>query len=97
MSGLLVAADADWAVALRNGELLHELGAPPELGWLVAFLDGSEHLDPACPTVSAPADVMWARLPTSGITIAAGRAQRAVHERERGRLALLARIADALL
>jgi hypothetical protein len=97
LSGLLVAADADWAVALRDGELLHDLGAPPELGWLVAFLDGSEHLDPTCPNGSAPADVMWAHLPTTRITVAAGRSDRAVHERERVRITLLARIVDALL
>lgn len=97
VGGLLVATDADWAVALRGGELVHRLGEPPELGWLVAFLDGSEHLDQAGTAGSAPADVMWARLPSSGVTVAAGRAERAVHERERARIALLARIVDALL
>jgi hypothetical protein len=40
---------------------------------------------------------MWARLPRAGIAIAVGRAQRPVHERERGRIELLARITDALL
>jgi hypothetical protein len=97
VSGLLVAIDADWAVAVRDGALVHQLGAPPELGWLLAFFEGSGHLDPACPAGRAPTDVMWARFPASGVAVAAGRAERAVHEKERLRLALLARIVDALL
>jgi hypothetical protein len=96
VDGLLVAADADWAVAVRHGEILHRRGDPPDVGWLVAFLDGCEHLDAAYST-AAPGDVMWARMPRSGIVIAAGRAQRPVHERERSRLGLLANVVDALL
>ncbi|MET0143497.1 MAG: hypothetical protein ABW328_01735 [Ilumatobacteraceae bacterium] len=97
VAGLLVAADADWAVAVRDGLLVQQLGHPPELGWLLAFFEGSEHLDPSCASAGAPNDVMWARLPASAIVIAAGRARRAVHERERTRIALLARVVDRLL
>ncbi len=97
VSGLLRAADAEWVVAMDDDTLLHQLGEPPDLGWLVAFVAGSGHLDPAGPAASAPADVLWARLPSSGVTVAAGRGERAVHEQERARLALLARIVDALL
>ncbi|MET0459641.1 MAG: hypothetical protein ABW195_10350 [Ilumatobacteraceae bacterium] len=97
VSGLLHAADADWAVAVRGHDLVHRLGEPPELAWLIAFIEGSGHLDPACPSSSAPTDVMWARLPSAGLVVAAGRAQRAVHERERARIAVLARIVDQML
>ena len=97
VAGLLVAADADWAVAVRDGELVHRHGDPPETGWLLAFLAGSGHLDPARPSANEPGDVMWARLPSADATIAAGRATRAVHERERSRLALLARVVDHVL
>ena len=97
VAGMLEAVDADWAVAVRGGELLHQVGDPPELGWLLAFLDGSEHLDPACPSADAPGDVMWASLPSAGVAVAAGRSQRTVHERERTRIALLARVIDRLL
>ena len=97
VDGLLAAVDADWAVAVRGEELVEQRGNPPELGWLLAFLDGSEHLDPACPTAHAPADVMWARLPVARIAVATGRADRAVHERERQRIITLARIVDHLL
>ena len=97
VSGLVRAADAEWAIALGEGTLLHQVGQPPDLGWLVAFVAGSGHLDPAGSAGSAPADVLWARLPSSGVTVAAGRAERAVHEQERTRLILLARIVDALI
>jgi hypothetical protein len=96
VDGLRAAVDADWAVAVHDGELVHRRGDPPEPGWLVAFLDGCEHLD-ASQLAAAPGDVVWARLARTGISIAAGRAQRPVHERERARVALLADIADALL
>jgi hypothetical protein len=40
---------------------------------------------------------MWARLPSTGLVVATGRAARAVHERERQRIALLARVVDSLI
>jgi hypothetical protein len=97
VSGLRRAVDADWAVAVRGGELVERHGSPPDLRWLLAFLDGSGHLDPACPSANAPSDVMWARLPMTAVVVATGRAARAVHERERARITLLARIVDALV
>jgi hypothetical protein len=96
VDGLLAAFDADWSVGISAGELIHRAGRPPELGWLVAFLEGCEHLDSTTASV-APGDVMWARLPRSGIAIAVGRTERPVHERERARVELLARITDALI
>jgi hypothetical protein len=97
VGGLQSAADGDWAVAVRDYELIEQTGTPPDLGWLLAFLDGSGHLDPSCPTTNTPADVIWARLPAAGLIVATGRAARAVHERERARITLLARIVDGLL
>jgi hypothetical protein len=97
VAGLRRAADADWAVAVGGNELIEQHGHPPDLGWLLAFLDGSGHLDPTDPSPNAPGDVMWARLPATGLIVATGRAQRAVHERERARLSLLARVVDRLL
>jgi hypothetical protein len=97
VTGLVVAADADWVVAVRDGELVDQRGIPPEPAWLLAFLDGSVHLDASCPSGGGPNDVMWAHLRTGGIASAAGRADRAVHERERARVAVLATIVDQLL
>ena len=70
-------------------------GAPPDPRWLAAFFDGSEHLPPGAN--HGPADVLWARLPRAAVFIAAGRASRAAHERERVRLQILARTVDQLL
>lgn len=97
VSGLLVALDADWAVAVRRDELVEQRGTPPDLGWLLAFIGGSEHLDPAALTANTPGDVLWARLPGAGVVVATGRAARAVHERERQRVTTLARVVDQLL
>ena len=97
IAGLLLSADADWAVAVSDGAVVHPHGNPPDVAWLLAFLAGCGHLDPANPSANEPGDVMWARLPSVDTTIAAGRAKRAVHERERSRLALLARVVDHLL
>jgi hypothetical protein len=97
VSGLVRAIDGDWAVAVRAGELVERRGMPPDLGRLLTFLDRSEHLDPARPSANAPSDVVWARLPATGLVVATGRAARAAHERERERIILLARIVDGLL
>jgi hypothetical protein len=86
-------ADAEWAAVIRDGVVVHSHGHPPELPWLLAFLDGSQHLRDAN---GAPSDLVWAHLPRSGVAVAAGRSERTVRERERTRVALLARVADAL-
>ncbi len=97
VTGLLHAVVADWAVAVRDGEMAEQRGTPPDLAWLLAFLDGAEHLDPVGPATNTPGDVMWARLPRTGVTVATGRADRAVHERERHRITTLARIVDHVI
>ena len=94
-NGIAVALDADWVVVTGAGGERFRHGVPPDPRWLEAFLDGSEHL----PTGGnhGPADVLWARLPRAAVLIAAGRASRAAHERERIRLQVLARTVDHLL
>lgn len=94
-SGVQRVVDADWVVAMRSGETIAQYGEPPEMAWLQAFLAGSEHLDVT--DDSAPSDLVWAQLVTSGLYVAAGRTERPIHERERVRVSLLARLADALL
>jgi len=92
--GLLAALEADWVVLAATGAERGRAGDPPAGPWLAAFLDGSEHL---ADDHASPGDVLWARLPTSGLVVAVGRAARAAHERERARLRVLARIVDAAL
>ena len=87
--------EADWAVVLRDQEVIAQVGDSPQVSWLTAFLAGSEHLSAV--DESLPGDLVWGHLVTSGLTVAAGRADRVIHGRERVRVSLLARLADALL
>jgi hypothetical protein len=98
--GLAWALDAEWVVITTStSEAVFRLGEAPDPAWLRAFLDGSTHLgDVDHDGVDrSPADVMWARLPASGLTVTLGRAARAAHELERVRLRLLARTVDRVL
>ncbi len=94
-TGIRRIVEADWVVALRPGETIAEYGEAPELAWLQAFLAGSEHLDGTVD--GAPSDMVWAHLVAAGLYVAAGRTGHPIHERERIRVSLLARLADALL
>ncbi len=87
--------EGDWVVALEGEVPVTQLGEPPDLAWLLAFLSGAGHLEGLDDV--APADLVWANLAGCGLTIAAGRAERPIHERERVRVALFSRLADALL
>ncbi|MFN3254662.1 MAG: hypothetical protein ACE37B_03110 [Ilumatobacter sp.] len=87
--------EADWAVVLRGRDVIAQVGTYPDIGWLLAFLAGSEHLSEI--DESLPSDLVWAHLIASGLTVAAGRSDRPIHDRERIRVSLLARLADALL
>jgi hypothetical protein len=94
-AGIAAALDADWVVVLGAEGARFRHGPVPEERWLAAFFDGSEHLSPDGD--HGPADVLWARLPRARMLIAAGRASRAAHERERVRLHILARTVDHVL
>ena len=87
--------EADWAVVLRGEEMIAQVGETPDVAWLLAFLAGSEHLDTT--DQSLPSDLVWGHLVSSGLTLAAGRNGRPIHERERVRVSLLVRLADALI
>ena len=87
--------EADWVVVVRGEDVLARRGTAPELGWLHAFLAGSGHLDELDDAL--PSDLVWGHLPASATTVAAGRTARPIHERERVRVSLLARLADALV
>jgi hypothetical protein len=89
----------EWATVVRldpPGEVA-VAGEAPGAAWLVAFLDGSRHLDTSEAERSAPPDMAWAALHTSGLELAVGRRSRAFRRLERQQLALLARVADGLL
>lgn len=96
-SGIERVADASWSMVLRGGEIVEQCGAPPDLDWVQAFLAGSRHLGRATADGGAPSDIVWTHLDRSGLSVAAGRSDRPVHERERLRVALLGRLADTLI
>ncbi|CAN5485255.1 hypothetical protein BH23ACT3_BH23ACT3_05770 [soil metagenome] len=97
-SGTARVSDASWSVVARDGAIMEKQGDPPDLAWTLAFLDGSQHLSATLPgDQRVPSDLVWAHLMRSGISVAAGRSDRPVHERERVRVALLGRLADALI
>lgn len=97
--------DATWVVALDHDteEVLVGTGERPDAAWLSAFLHGSSHLTDV--HAAAPSDVAWGRLPppprvgaegSLGVTVAVGRAGRAIHAREREQVGLLCRLVAAL-
>jgi hypothetical protein len=94
VSGVLRLTEADWAMAVRDGEVSASAGDVPTADWVMSLLAGSRHLDDPHATSS---DLFWAQLPTARTWVAAGRTGRPIHERERVRLDLFARIADSLL
>jgi hypothetical protein len=88
-------SETDWVVVLADGDAVAAVGDVPDLGWLTAFLAGSEHLDAL--DDSAPSDLLWASMTLSRLAVAAGRSGNPIHERERVRFSLLVRLADALV
>jgi hypothetical protein len=95
VAGIQRFAETDWVIVLLDGVPVTQAGSPPDVGWLTAFLAGSEHLDGL--DDSAPSDLLWGHMSTSAMTVAAGRTGNPIHERERVRFSLLLRLADALL
>jgi hypothetical protein len=86
--------DSDWAMVVRGTDVVVSHGDAPSADWVDSLLAGSRHLGDPHATAG---DMFWADLPMSGLWVAAGRSERPVHERERVRLDLFARTADALL
>jgi hypothetical protein len=86
--------DADWVLVARGAETVAVRDEAPSADWLHSLLAGSRHLGDPHATAS---DLFWSDMPASGLWLAAGRKERPVHVRERVRLDLFVRIADALL
>ena len=95
IAGIQRFAETDWVIVVRDGEPITQVGSPPDVDWLTAFLAGSEHLDGL--DDSAPSDLLWGHMTMCAMTVAAGRTGNPIHERERVRFSLLLRLADALL
>jgi hypothetical protein len=93
VDGVQRLTESEWVIVVHDGATLSSSGTPPASEWISSLVAGRSHLgDPR----SASTDMFWAELPSSGLWLAAGREGRPVHERERVRLDLFTRIADAL-
>lgn len=94
VDGVLRLTESAWAMLVHGTDVLAASGDVPSPDWVASLLAGSRHLgDPH----AASSDLFWSDLPASGMWLAAGRPDRPVHDRERVRLDLYARIADTLL
>jgi hypothetical protein len=86
--------EGDWAMVVRDGEVMGARGEAPNPDFVSSLMAGRSHLaDPH----AAAGDMFWADLPRARAWVAAGRPDRPIHERERIRLDLFARVADPLL
>ena len=94
LDGVTRLTEATWAMVARDGEVIASTGEVPAAEWVTSLVAGSRHLGDPHVTSS---DMFWSDLPLSGMWVAAGREGRTVHDRERVRLDLFARIADTLL
>jgi hypothetical protein len=94
VAGVARLTESAWVMLVRGKDVVSSSGHAPSPDWVSSLLAGSRHLGGSHSTSS---DLLWSDLPTSGMWIAAGRPDRPVHDRERVRLDLYARIADTLL
>jgi hypothetical protein len=100
-AGLHRALEADWVAVIDSaadqGAVVGQAGTAPDAAWLSAFIDGSGHLANDRGGDGGPGDLLRVPMAVSGLTVAVGREARALHERERARLRVLARTIDKLL
>ncbi|MEI8241479.1 MAG: hypothetical protein WCI22_18865, partial [Actinomycetota bacterium] len=78
--------DGDWAVVvhLPDGDAIGVCGTPPDIEWLTAFLNGSEHLGSerlgserlGSGNDHTPGDLAWTRLSRHSLALATGRSGR---------------------
>jgi hypothetical protein len=92
--------ESEWCVLMGfdGGDASVSIGAPPDAGWLRAFVAGSRYSVDTVPRDESgdqgADDVAWAPLPTVDRALVLGRHGRPFRARERRQLAALARIAD---
>jgi len=88
--------EAEWSIAIdmRTEVMLAEVGTPPQLSWLVAFVSGSQASERVAAGECGPDDVACTSLGGADIALLLGRRGRPFRSRERRQLAALARIAD---
>jgi len=88
---------AAWSavVALDGTAVVASHGDTPDLGWLLAFVSGSQTSARVAGPGAGPDDVVWAPLPSANMALVLGRNGQAFRARERRQAAALARIVDS--
>ncbi|MGA0878979.1 MAG: ACT domain-containing protein [Ilumatobacteraceae bacterium] len=91
--------EAEWCAVLRTGEGIPAAvaGDVPDLAWVVAFLDGTRHLETGETVQTTLGDVAWAWIPEIPGAVVCQRQKRSFRWRERQHLRLIARIVGASL
>lgn len=91
--------EGEWCAILKNGsrEPVAVSGDVPELGWVVAFLEGTRHLDNGEITQATLGDVAWAWIADIDSAIVCQRSRGTFRWRERQHLKLIARIVGSAL
>lgn len=87
---------AEWGVVVELDPAVERTrkGDAPDLGWLLAFVAGSQSSARVTGGSCGPEDVVWAPLPSAGLALVLGRSGTAFRARERRQAAALARIVD---
>jgi hypothetical protein len=88
--------EAEWAVVLDADAAIGraEVGSPPPMSWLAAFVTGSRSSQRVAAAESGPDDVAWATLGRADLALVLGRRGRPFRARERRQMAALASITD---
>jgi hypothetical protein len=88
--------EAEWAVAIdmRTEVRIAEVGTPPQLSWLIAFVAGTQASERVAAGECGPDDVACTLLGGAEVGLVLGRRGRPFRSRERRQLAALGRIAD---
>jgi hypothetical protein len=81
-------------VSVEGGEVVALEGDAPGVGWLIAFVTGSQSSARLAGGEGGPDDVVWAPLPSAGLALVLGRHGQPFRARERRQAAALARIVD---
>jgi hypothetical protein len=86
--------ESEWAMLVGGSDVIAAWGEVPNADFVSSLIAGRSHLaDPH----AASGDLFWADLPRTASWLAAGRPDRPIHERERIRLDLFARVVDPLI
>ena len=91
--------EGEWCAILQDktSDPIAISGDVPELGWVVAFLEGTRHLDNGEIAQATLGDVAWAWIPELDSAIVCQRSRGTFRWRERQHLQLIARIVGSAL